>query len=76
MIHYRIFEETRELEGRKYESFGVAAFNSEGDMICAVADISPDPEKAMRLARMCEDAALSPIHLIDAAEDYIISDLY
>lgn len=76
MVHYRLFEETRSADGNEYEAYGVAAFDDSGDLICIAPDITSIKEKALGLARLCEKLQLSPVHLLDIAEDYIISDSY
>ncbi len=76
MISYRIFEETRELENKEYEAYGVAAFNGSGELLAVVPDITSVPEKAQMFAELCERCKLSPCHLKDAADDFIISDRY
>ena len=76
MIRYRLFEETRISEGQEYAAYGVAAFNEREELICVTPDITSVKEKAVALAKLCEDVQLSPIHLQSVVEDYIISDNY
>ena len=76
MTYYRIFEETRISEGTEYEAYGVAAFNESGELVAVVPDITSVREKAHSLAQLCERHNLSPCHLNDVAEDFIISDRY
>lgn len=74
MVYFRLFEETRVLDGKEYEAYGVAAFDECGEMVTVVPDITVKKDKALSLARMCEKMELSPLHLRDVAEDYIISE--
>lgn len=77
MVYYRLFEETRSVDdGKEYEAYGVAAFDDNGELICAAPDITAVKEKAIELAKVCERLQLSQIHLMDIANDYIISDNY
>ena len=76
MTRYRIFEEIRESETGEYSAYGVAAFNCAGELITVVPDITVSKNKAEAFAKLCERLGLSPCHLKDVAEDYIISDGY
>lgn len=76
MTHYRLLEKTQTIEGKELRTYGVSAFDSSGKLICEVSDITAVKEKAEYLAKLCEKMKLSPIHLFDVAEDYIISDKY
>lgn len=76
MIRYRVYEETLILEEKEYTAYGVAAFDSAGELLCSVSDITLEKEKAAELARRCERLRLSPIHLKEVAEDFIVADTY
>lgn len=76
MIHYKLTEDTRSLEGRNYTAYGIAAFSENGEIIAKIDDLTSERDKAELFAKSCERLALSPIHLRDAAEDFIISNLY
>lgn len=76
MVKYLLFQEQRTIEGREYDSFGAAAFDENGDIICVVPDITPSKQKALNFIESCEKYGLSPCQLKDAAEDFIISDSY
>ena len=76
MINYKIFEETRSIEGREYIAYGIAAVGADGEIICSVSDMTPSREMALGFAEKCERNRLSPIHLFDAVSDWIISDNY
>ena len=76
MLHYRIISEYCSVDGAEHTVYGIAAVGGDGSIICYVGNITPNREKAERLALLCETAALSPIHLRDVAEDYVVSDTY
>ncbi len=76
MVKYRIFEETDIVDGQETPSFGLAAFDGQGELLGVAPNITPTREKAERLLKKCEKEGVSPCHLNDVAEDFIISDEY
>ena len=76
MIIYKITEEIRKVEGKECRIYGIAALKGNNEIICAVQDITTVKEKALWLAKRCEQLSLSPIHLKDVVDDYLISDEY
>ena len=76
MVNYRLFEEILEFDGVETEVYGIAAFDEFGDIVGLVTNITPTKEKAERLLEQCCRLEVSPCHLVDIAEDFIISDDY
>lgn len=76
MIKYKTFSEMRKIDGADCEVYGISAFSEQGRLLASVCDITHDRQKAERLATLCEGLGLSPLHLKDVTEDYIISDRY
>ena len=73
-IEYRVYREELELEGiGRYTAFGVAGFRvGDGqEPVCHVGDISTERSVAERLADLCNRNLLSPIHLLDVAQDFL-----
>ena len=75
MIIYRMIEDEENIEGRKVRTYGIEAVDG-GNVLGSVRRISPAKEKVSRLIERCAALELSPIHLSDAVNDYIISDEY
>lgn len=76
MTKYRLYEEILNIEGAEVETFGIAAFDENGEIIGLATNITTIKEKALFLLEKCRRLAISPCHLIDIAEDFIISDEY
>ena len=76
MTKYRLYEEILNIEGAEVETFGIAAFDENGDIIGLATNITPTKEKALELLEKCRRLGVSPYHLVDIAEDFIISDEY
>ncbi len=75
-MYYQIIRELRSTEEKDYISYGVAVFDENDEPKAVVCDITPTYEAALRFLRLCERNRVSPVHLKDAAEDYIISEEY
>ena len=75
-----IYEKTRDtvlLEGKCYTTYGIAAralCGSEQNSVtvASVPDISTDGEAVDALVARCNRLALSPIHLNDVVEDFLL----
>ena len=76
MTKYRLFEETRVIEGVETEVYGIAAFDQSGDIVGLATNITAVKEKALYLCEKCKRLSVSPCHLSDIAEDFIISNEY
>ncbi len=76
MICYRIYENTITVDGKESESYGVAAFDENGEIIGCAPDITTVRSKAEYILEKCRRNNASPCHLKDIAEDFIISDEY
>lgn len=76
MVKYRLFEEIREINGIETVVYGIAAFDDTGDIVGLATNITPTKEKALKLLDKCIRLKVSPCHLSDIAEDFVISDDY
>ena len=76
MAKYRLFEEIREIDGLETTAYGIAAFDETGDIVGLATNITSKKEKAYALLDKCIRHNVSPCHLNDVAEDFIISDEY
>lgn len=76
MTKYSIFQEKLKIEGCETDSYGIAAIDENLCMVAKVSDITASYEEALRLCELCDRLNLSPCHLRDVAEDFIVSDSY
>lgn len=76
MTKYSIFQQKLQIEGCETDSYGIAAIDENSCETARVSDITASYEKALRLCELCGRMNLSPCHLRDVAEDFIISDSY
>lgn len=76
MTEFRVYTEKLVIEGTEITSYGIAAIDENSFVVSRVGNVSSSKEKAEKLCLMCESLKLSPCHLKDAVEDYIISDIY
>lgn len=75
-----IYEKTRDtvlLEGKRYTTYGIAArvlCDSEQNnvTVASVPDISTDMAEVDALVARCNRLALSPVHLNDVVEDFLL----
>ncbi len=75
-----IYEKTRDtvlLEGKRYTTYGIAAralCGSEQNSVtvASVPDISTDMAEVDALVARCNRLALSPVHLNDVVEDFLL----
>ena len=75
MFFYQILEENlfREDIG-SYTSFGLKVIYATYGIyleVLRISDVSTDKLKVARLASLCTRGQVSPIHIIDVAEDYL-----
>ena len=73
---YRISEEKVNFDGKEISTYGIAAFDQRGELLDYVRNITPTRQKAEKLLEKCSRLNVSPCHLKDVAEDFIISDEY
>jgi hypothetical protein len=71
-IKYEIIKSNITVNNEKTEVYGISAVDSEIGAIESVNNISQDPFYVASLCRLCNLYSLSPIHLKDVADDYII----
>lgn len=76
MTKYSVFQEKLKTEGCETVSYGIAAIDENSCVAAKVSDITASYERALRLCELCGRLNLSPCHLRDVAEDFIISDSY
>lgn len=76
MIEYRIYTQKQHIEGCEIVAYGIAAIDENSCTAAEVPCITASYEKAVRLCELCRRLDLSPCHLRDVVEDYIISDSY
>ena len=62
--------ETSEILG-EYITYGIKVTRNES-LIELISDVSTDREKAERLASLCNDGQLHPIHIRDIIEDFLV----
>ena len=71
-IKYEIIKSNITVNNEKTEVYGISAVDSEIGAIESVNNISQDLFYVASLCRLCNLYSLSPIHLKDVADDYII----
>ena len=76
-VTYEILEEPCFSEGMAYTSYGIAAYarSDLGEapaLIALVKDITPDGKALLELVKKCNLLKLSPLHLKDVVEDFLI----
>lgn len=74
--HYRyvpVEEHLKDEDGNIYVSYGISARMID-DEIAFVSDISTDHEKVKRIAELCTERELSPEHLQDVIDDFLIDE--
>lgn len=73
MITYKVIKENlQNREFGRYVSYGICAYSEDTRMIIeSISDVSPEKEKAEKLAALCNENKLEPIHLIEVIEDAI-----
>ena len=74
---YGIREEIYELQGEYRKSYGIAVYESTREektatVLESIADITPDREKLLCLVEKCNILEISPIHLKDIIEDFML----
>ena len=71
---YILLESNYTVNGIEYTTYGIALADcSDGGavIIKAIPDLSTDRERTRRLAELCGELHLSPLHLADVADDFL-----
>jgi len=72
---YILIESNYTVNGIKYTSYGIALADiTDGYAVIieAFPDLSPDKERMLRLAGLCTELHLSPMHLADVVDDFLV----
>ncbi len=77
-VKYVLLEEKFSLGGNNFNAYGIIAVSDcigqiETEVIETVHNISPVKEEVMLLIERCNRYRLSPIHLSDVVEDFLVS---
>ena len=76
-IKYEIMEEKNVLEGTIWTVYGIAVYNEENhELIASVRNVSSNKEQITLFVERCNHLQLSPIHLQDAIEDFLLQDIF
>ena len=71
---YILIESNYTVNGIKYTTYGIALTDiTDGCAVIieAIPDLSPDRERTNRLAGLCTELHLSPLHLSDVADNFL-----
>lgn len=71
---YILIESSYTVDGVGYTTYGIALADiSDGCAVIieAIPDLSPDRERVSRLAQLCTELHLSPLHLDDVVDDFL-----
>lgn len=73
-LTYGVREEIYELQGERRISYGIVVYDSQNTytVLESMADITTDRERLLSLVEKCNTLKLSPIHLKDIVEDFIL----
>ena len=71
-VKYEIIKSVLTVNNETTDAYGISAVDSDGKTVECVHNISCDPFFVASLCRICNLYSLSPIHLKDVAEDYIV----
>ncbi len=77
-VFYKILEQHCCLENDICQSYGIAAYTfaestSSSAIVAVVNNITSDRQRLSNLVQQCNLLKLSPIHLKDVVEDFLIS---
>ena len=70
---YTLVESVCDTEGHTYKSYGICVINKETNEALTYYDVSLDKGEIERLAMLCNELKLDPIHIEDVIEDLIAS---
>ena len=71
---YILIESNYTVNGIEYTTYGIALADiSDGCAVIieAIPDLAPDRERTSRLAGLCTELHLSPLHLADVVDDFL-----
>ncbi|MBQ7931702.1 MAG: hypothetical protein IJ334_11880 [Clostridia bacterium] len=71
---YILIESNYTVNGIGYTTYGIALADiTDGCAVIieAIPDLSPDRERTSRLAGLCTELHLSPLHLADVVDDFL-----
>lgn len=71
-VTYGIVEETYNYKEEVRVSYGIAAFADATTIIASCQDITSDKQKLQDLINLCNELDLSPIHLNDVVQDFLV----
>ena len=71
---YRIIQEEKNMEGRRYIVWGMEAYEGDNPSrpVKRIGDISTSRERVEELVQACNDGELSLFHMEDVVEDWLI----
>ena len=75
MYKYKLTKGKYIVEGSKHIGYGIALKSNGTQCAVSFSDITLDRDKAARLVKLCNKLQLSPIHLKDVIDDFLICDL-
>ena len=70
-VTYFVMPGVVEIENEKHTTYGIGAIHN-GVLVTEIRDISTNYNKIKNLVYLCNDENLSPIHLMDVVEDFIV----
>lgn len=73
MITYRVIEENlHSCEFESYIAYGISVYSDDTEtVLSSISDIFLKKERAEKLAQLCNENSLDPIHLKEVVEDAI-----
>lgn len=78
LYYYTTFEGIlQEDEIGQYTTHGIRAVytSDRATVVSSVSDVSVDYDEAKKIADMCNELELEPVHLLDVVEDMISRDI-
>ena len=71
-IRYVLNEDCHTVDGKRYIFYGITALE-DGRMLLSVRDVSADRTRVEKLIETCNRLGLSPAHLGDVVEDFLLN---
>ena len=68
-MKYTLIQGSYSIDGETHIGYGIAYTE---DRALSVEDLTTNPTSAAKLVKLCNDLDLSPIHLMDVAEDFLV----
>lgn len=75
MYEYKLTKGEYIVEGISHVGYGITLKSDVSQCAVSFSDITVDREEAARLVELCNKLQLSPIHLKDVIDDFLICDL-